>query len=124
MSANNAEVLEEICKLNSKFDIGNIERQWWISVQYARRECSEVVSIPKEVEQNDLKGKMLSVLENVGCKIEPDNMEDCHRLSKNSDYAVIKFLGERTVNMFFGLKGIYKILTWRILVFMGKTKFI
>ena len=34
---------------------------------------------------------MLSVLEKIGCKIEPDSIEDCHRLSKNSDNVIIKF---------------------------------
>ena len=73
MSANSAEVLEEIRKLNSKFNIlqpdllvtkevnselssrlVNMERQWWINAQYSRRECLEVVGIPSEVEQKDL----------------------------------------------------------------------
>ena len=58
MSANSAEVLEEIRKLNSKFDIlqsdllvtkkdnselssklVNMERQCWSSAHYSRREC-------------------------------------------------------------------------------------
>ena len=73
MSANSAEVLEEILKLNSKFNIlqpdllvtkevnselssrlVNMERQWWTNAQYSRRECLEVVGIPREVEQKDL----------------------------------------------------------------------
>ena len=109
MSANNAEVLEEISKLNSKFDIlqsdllvtkdvnselssrlVNMERQCWANAQYSRRECLEVVGIPKEVEQKDLEGKVLSVLEKDGCKIDPDNIEDCHQLSKKSDNVIIK----------------------------------
>ena len=76
MSANNAEVLEEIRKLNSKFDIlqfdhlvtkkvnselssrlVNMERQCWTNAQYSKRECLELVGIPKEVEQKDLEGK-------------------------------------------------------------------
>ena len=110
ISASNAEVLEEIHKLNSKFDIlqsellvtkkvnselssrlVNMERQCWANAQYSRRECLEVVGIPREVEQKDLESKVLSVLEKVGCKINPDNIEDCHRLSKKSDNVIIKF---------------------------------
>ena len=70
-----------------------------------------------------MEGKVLSVLEKAGCKIEPNNIEDCHRLSQKSDNVIISFQGERTISMSFGLKGIYEILTWRILVFMGKIKF-
>ena len=80
-------------KVNSGFSsrLVNIERQYWAIVQYSRRECLEVVAIPKEVEQKDLEGKVLSVLENVGCKINPDNIEDCHRLNKKIDNVIIKF---------------------------------
>ena len=97
MSVNSAEVLEEIRKLNSKFDIlqsdllvtkkvnselfsrlVNMERQCWANAQYSSRECFEVVIIPREVEQKDLESKVLSVLEKFGCKIDPDNIEDCH----------------------------------------------
>ena len=97
MSANSAEVLEEICKLNSKFEIlqsdflvtkkvnfklssrlVNMECKSWATAKYSKRECLEVVGIPREVEQKDLEGKMLSVLEKVGCKIDRDNIEDCH----------------------------------------------
>ena len=86
MSANSAEVLEEIHKLNSKFAIlqsdllvtkkvnselfsrlVNMECQCWANVQYSRRECLEVVGIPREVEQKDVEVKMLHVLEKVGC---------------------------------------------------------
>ena len=97
MSANSAEVLEEICKSNSEFDIlqsdflvikkvnfklssrlVNMECQNWAITKYSKRECLEVVGIPREVEQKDLEGKMLSLLEKVGCKIDRDNIGDCH----------------------------------------------
>ena len=34
---------------------------------------------------------MLSVLEKFCCKIDPDNIKDCHWLSKKSDNVIIKF---------------------------------
>ena len=70
-------------KVNSELysRLVNMERQCWANAQYSRRECLEVVGIPREVEQKDLESKVLSVLEKVGCKINPDNIEDCHRLS-------------------------------------------
>ena len=101
MSANNAEVLEEIRKLNSKFEnvnselssrLVNMESQCLANnAQYSSRECLEVVGIPKEVEQKDLEGKVLSVLEKVGFEIDPHNIENCHELSKKSDNVIIKF---------------------------------
>ena len=109
-SADNAEVLEEVRKSNSKFDImqcdlvvakkvtselhsrlASMECQCWANAHYLRRECLEIVVIPKEVEQNDLEGKVLSVLEKVGCRIDPDNIEDCHPLIKKSNNVKIKF---------------------------------
>ena len=107
MSADNTEVLEEIHKLNSKSDIMqsdlvvtkkvnsefssrlvNMERQCWANAQYLSMECLEVVGIA-EVEQKDLEGKVLPVLEKVGCKIDPNEIEDCHQLSKKSDNVII-----------------------------------
>ena len=86
MSANSAKVLEEIHKLNSKFAIlqsdllvtkkvnselfsrlVNMECRCWANAQYSRREFLEVVGIPIEVEQKDVEGKMVYVLEKVGC---------------------------------------------------------
>ena len=97
VSADNAEVLEEIRKLNSKFDIMqsdltvtkkvnseissrlvNMERQCWANAQYFRRECLDVFGNPNEVKQKELEGKVLSVLEKLSCKIDPDNNENCH----------------------------------------------
>ena len=46
---------------------------------------------PKGVEQKDLEGKVLPVLEKIGCKIDPDNIENCHQLSKKSDNVIKKF---------------------------------
>ena len=43
------------------------------------------------VEQKGLEGKVLPVLEKVGCKIDPDNTEDCSQMSKKSDDALTKF---------------------------------
>ena len=68
-----------------------MERQCWTNAQYSRRECLEVVAFSREVEQKDLEGKVLSLLKKVYCKTDPDNIKDCHRLSKKSDNVMIKF---------------------------------
>ena len=52
-------------KVNSELSsrLVNMERQCWANAQYLRRECLEIIGIPKEVEQKDLEGKVLPVLE-------------------------------------------------------------
>ena len=140
-SADNAELLEEICTLNSKFDIMqsdllvakkmnselssrlvNMERQCWANAQYSRRECLEIVGIPKEVEQKNLKSKVMSVLEKVGCKIDPDNIEDCHRLSKKSDNTIIKFSRRKDCQHVFRVKRDTRKLNLEYLGFRGENK--
>ena len=137
----NAEVLEEIRKLNSKFDIlqsdhlitkkvnselssrlVNMERQRWTNAQYWKRECLELVSIPKGVEQKDLEGKVLSVLEKVGCKIDPDNIEDCHRLSKKNDNVIIKFSRRKDCQHFHRVKRDLRNLNLEDLGFHGENR--
>ena len=80
-------------KENSELSIRlvNMERQCWTNAQYSKRKCLEVVGIPKEVERKDFESKVLSVPEKVDSKIDPDNFEDCHQLSKKSDNVIIKF---------------------------------
>ena len=41
-------------KNNLLKQLGNTERQCWANAQYSRRECVEVVGIPKTVEWKDL----------------------------------------------------------------------
>ena len=41
-------------KSNLLKQLGNTERQCWVNAQYSRRECVEVVGIPKTVEWKDL----------------------------------------------------------------------
>ena len=141
ISANNAEVLEQIRKLNSKFDIlqsdllvtkkvnselssrlVNIEHQCWANAQYSIRECLEVVGIPKEVEQKDLEGKVLSILEKVGCKVDSDNIEDWHRLSRKRDNVILKFSRRKDCQHVFRVKRDLRNLNMEDLGFYGENK--
>ena len=106
----NNELLEEIRKFNDNFSklqselavtkqvnteltkrIVTLERQCWANAQYSRKECLEVVGIPRQVDDNLLETKVLSIFEKVGCTIDPGFIDDCHRLRKNSDRVIIKF---------------------------------
>ena len=78
--------------------------------------------IPKEVEQKDLEGKALSVLEKVGCKRDPDNIEDCHRLRKKSDNVIIKFSRSKDCQHVLRVKRDLRNLNLKDLGFHGENK--
>ena len=85
----NNEVVEEMRKFNenlSKFHlnfsitkrIGTLERQCWANAQYSRKECVEVVGIPRQENGKHLEAKVLSIFQKVGCTIAPEFIDDCH----------------------------------------------
>ena len=65
---------------------------------------------------------MLSVLEKVGCKINPDNIEDCHRLSKKSDNVIIKFSRRKDCQHVLRVKKDLRNLNLEDLGFHGENK--
>ena len=102
--------LDEIRKLNDNFSkleadvtvaknisnllsqwVVDLERQCWANAQYSRRECLEVVGIPRSVDDNILKEKVIQVFEKVGCNIDSGNIEACHRITKKNDRVFVKF---------------------------------
>ena len=102
--------LDEICKLNDNFSklqadvivaknisnllsqrVVDLERQCWANAQYSRRECLEVVGIPRSVDDNILEEKVIQVFEKVGCNIDSSNIEACHRITKKNDRVIVKF---------------------------------
>ena len=119
-NSSNNELLEEIHKFNDNFSklqselavtkqvsteltkrIVALERQCWANAQYSRKECSEVVGIPRQVDHNLLETKVLSIFEKIGCTNDPGFIDDCHRLGKNND---------RVVNMFSRTKDCKQVL--------------
>ena len=110
--ANNSktELLDEIRKLNDKFDklqsdvcvtknvnnllssrLVDIERQCWANAQYSRRECLDIVSIPSEVKDETLEESVVGIFDKLGCSIDSDRIEACHRVSKNNNTVIVKF---------------------------------
>ena len=71
--------------------IVTLERQCWANSQYSRKECLEVVGIPRQVDHNQLETKVISIFEKVGCRIDPGFIDACHQLGKNNDRVIIKF---------------------------------
>ena len=71
--------------------IVTLERQCWENAQYSRKERLEVVGIPRQVDDNLLETKVLSIFKKVGYRIDPGFIDDCHRLGKNSDRVIVQF---------------------------------
>ena len=55
----------------------NMEHQCWANAQYSR----VIIGIPRDVEANVLKVKVVKTFENLGCSISPNHIEARHRVS-------------------------------------------
>ena len=66
-------------------------RQCCANSQYSRRECLELVSVPRSVSDGDLEKKVLKIFEKVGCHIEGNNIEVCHQINKKNERIIVKF---------------------------------
>ena len=69
----------------------NLERQCWANMQYSRRECQEVVAIPRSVDDSSFKEKVIQVSEKFGFNIDSNNTEACNRITKKKDSVIVKF---------------------------------
>ena len=57
---------------------------------YSRRECLEILGIPAEVGDKDIKEKVLEILGAIDALVNQNLVKDCHRLlSKGSPQKVI-----------------------------------
>ena len=94
-------VLEEVRKLNESISklhaelavtknvnnllltrLNTLERQCWANAQYSRRECLDIVGIPREVSGEVLEEKVLNIFGKLGCDISPDRIEACHHVGR------------------------------------------
>ena len=63
----------------------NVVQKTFASEQYSRRECLEISGNLPSVKDNELKTKVLSILEEIGAPADPGLVEDCHRLSSKGN---------------------------------------
>ena len=68
-----------------------MERQCWANAQYSRRECLDAVGIPSEVKDETLEENVVGIFDKLGCNINSDRIEACHRVSKNNNTVIVKF---------------------------------
>ena len=108
--AANSQIMDQIRQLNEDFEklqfeltvakqvnsvlserLVSMERQCWANAQFYRRECLELVGVPRSVSDENLEEKVLEIFEKVGCPIEGNNIEACHRISKKNGRIIVKF---------------------------------
>ena len=68
----------------------NTERECWANDLCSRRECVEVIGIPKTVKSKDLEHTVCKVFNSIGFGIGEDRIEAYHRLTK-SVRTIVKF---------------------------------
>ena len=115
--------MDEIRKLNDNFSklqadiktakhinnllsqrVVDLERECWANAEYSRRECLEIVSIPRSVDDNSLEEKVVQVFEKVGCNIDSSNIEVCHRITKRNGRVIVKFSGRKDCQRLLSVK--------------------
>ena len=73
-----------------------MERRCYAKEQYSRRKCLEISGIPASAADNGLESNILEILEEIDIPIDPNLVENYHRLlSKSSPKKVIIKLDRR-----------------------------
>ena len=121
--------LAELCKcynkLESDLDISKavmeslrnqivtLERQCWSNAQYSRWETLEVSGIPENIDDGELKGKVLTVLAKLNVNIDPANFEACHWLKLNTKgkKAILKLSRQKDSDEICRVRSKLKLLT-------------
>ena len=134
-------VLEEIRKINDSISklhaelavtknvnnllvtrLSTLERQCWANAQYSRRECLDIVGIPREVSGEVLEEKVLNIFGKLGCDISPDRIEACHRVGRTNDTVIVNFSRRKDCQHVWNVKKDLKKLTLEDLELPGNSK--
>ena len=126
----NNEVVEEMRKFNENFSklqselsiakrvnteltkrIVTLQRQSWANDRYSRKECVEVVGIPRQLDDKHLEAKVLSIFQKVGWTIASEFIDDCHHVGKNNDQVIVKFTRRKDCKQVLQVKKDLKNLT-------------
>ena len=86
----------EMLILSYQIRLINAEQKRFANKQYSRRDCLEISGIPPSVKDNELKTKILSILEEIDAPVDPGLVEDCCCLpSKRNTKKLILKLNRR-----------------------------
>ena len=72
--------------------MSSIERQCWKNAQYSRRDFVEVVGLSSSIEDKEFEPTVCRILQHIGVDITGERIEACHRLNKQSDRTIVKFV--------------------------------
>ena len=73
-----------------------VERNLFLSDQYERRDCVELVGIPDNVQQKDLENVVIDAFAVAGVTVVPRDFQACHRL-KNKSTVIAKMTNRKDV---------------------------
>ena len=90
--------------------MASIEKQYWKNIQVYRHECIEVAGIPSSIVDNQLENAVCKILYHVCANITAEKNESCHRLNKNTDKTIVKFLYRKDCDHFMRVKSELKKL--------------
>ena len=99
-----------------------LERQCWANAQYSRRECFDIVGIPRKVSEEVLEEKVLKIFGKLACDISPDCIEACHRVGRTTDTVIVKFSKRKDCQHVWSVKKDLKKLTMEDLELHGNNK--
>ena len=102
--------------------LSTLERQCWANAQYSRRECLDIVGIPREVSGEVLEEKVLNIFGKLGCDISPDRIEACHCVGRTNDTVIVKFSRRKDCQHVCNVKKDLKKLTLVDLELPGNSK--
>ena len=102
--------------------LSTLERQCWANAQYSRRECLDIVGIPREVSGEVLEEKVLNIFGKLGCDISPDHIEAYHRVGRTNGEVIVKFSRQKDCQHVWSVKKDLKKLILEELELPGNSK--
>ena len=99
-----------------------MQRRCWADAQYSRRECLDIVGIPRKVSEEVLEEKVLKISGKLGCDISPDRIEAWHHVGRTTDTVMVKFSKRKDCEHVWSVKKDLKKLTMEDLELHGNNK--
>ena len=99
----------------------DMERQCWANAQYSRRQCLELVGIPKSFKDYDLEGVVTKIVSKVGIDIIERDVQTVDHIRKEGQ-TIIKFSNRKDCQALLKVKRDLNNLTMKDFGFEEKNK--
>ena len=104
--------------------IVDLERHCWANAQYLRRECLKIVGIPRFVDNNSLKEKVIQVFQKAGCTLILATLKHVIVfIAKRNDRVIVKFSRRKDCEQVLSVKKNLQKLTMGDIGLTGDNKF-